>query len=371
MAVMEKRKRARDIGIDVGVLPTGPLNAITDVAGVKVGHTTLNKKDHIRTGVTAIVPHGGNIFREKVPAAISIANGFGKMAGYTQVDEVGTVETPILLTNTLSVGTAFTAAVRYTMDYPGNEDAVSINAVVGEINDGYLNDIRGLHVTEKDALAAIASAASGAVKEGCVGAGTGAKVFRYKSGIGTASRIVRIGPRRSYMLGVLVLPNYAGLLDINGAPIGRELGQPDLSRDDKKEAGSCIVVVATDAPLSAMDLKRLGRRSFHGLARTGSFMTHGSGDYAVAFSTAYRVPHDFARHPVAVPATLVSAAMTPFFQAIIEATQEAVYNALFMAETTTGKNGRIVPALDIADTIEVCTRYNVLNLSRRLVRHKA
>lgn len=367
---MEKRKRAREIGIDVGVLPTGMLNAITDVTGVKVGHATLIRKDNIRTGVTAVMPHDGNLFQEKTPAAISIANGFGKMAGYTQVNEVGTIETPILMTNTLSVGTAMTGAIRYTMAQPGNEDVVSINAVVGEINDWYLSDIRGLHVTEKDVLKAIDSARTGAVREGCVGAGTGAAVFRYKSGIGTASRIVKLGPRRSYTLGVLVLPNYAGLLDINGAPVGRELGQPDLPRDDKKEAGSCIIIIATDAPLSAMDLKRLARRSFHGLARTGSFMTHGSGDYAIAFSTAYRVPHKFGNHPVAVPATLVSAALTPFFQAIIEATQEAVYNSLFMATTMSGKNGRIIPALNIPDTIEVCRRYNVLNLSKRLDRHK-
>ncbi len=367
---MENRKRARELGIDVGVLPTGLLNAITDVAGVKVGHTTFFRKDNIRTGVTAILPHDGNLFQQKVPAAISIANGFGKFAGYTQVDEVGTIETPILLTNTLNVGTAMTAAVRYTMAQPGNEDAVSINAVVGEINDGYLNDIRGLHIKEKDVLTAIASAKPGKVKEGCVGAGTGASAFRYKSGIGTSSRIVKLGRRRTYMLGVLALPNYAGLLDINGAPIGRELGQPDLPRDDKKEAGSCIIVIATDAPLSAMDLKRLARRSFHGLARTGSFMTHGSGDYAIAFSTAYRIPRKFSKNPVAVPATMVSAATTPFFQAIIEATEEAVYNSLFMATTMFGKNGRVIPALNISDTIEVCARYNVLNLSRRLTRHK-
>lgn len=367
---MEKRKRAREIGIDVGVLPIGPRNAITDVTGIKIGHATLIRKDNIRTGVTAILPHNGNLFQEKAPAAISVANGFGKLAGYTQVNEVGTIETPIILTNTLSVGTAMTALVKYTMTQPGNKDVVSINAVVGEINDGYLNDIRGLHITEKDVLAAIAAAKSGNVPEGCVGAGTGASAFRYKSGIGTASRIVKPGPRRSYMLGVLVLPNYAGLLDINGAPVGRELGQPDLPRDDKKEAGSCIIVIATDAPLSAMDLKRLARRSFHGLARTGSFMTHGSGDYAIAFSTAYRIPHTFGKRPVAVPKTMVSAALTPFFQAIIEATEEAVYNSLFMATTMSGKNGRFIPALNIADTIEVCARYNVLNLSKRLTRHK-
>jgi D-aminopeptidase len=367
---MEKRKRARDIGIDVGVLPTGPLNAITDVSGVRVGHTTLIKGNTIRTGITAILPHDGNLYQEKAPAAISVANGFGKLAGYTQVDEVGTIETPILLTNTLSVGTAMTAAVKYTIAQPGNEDAISINAVIGEINDGYLNDIRGLHVREEDVLAAITSAKSGMVTEGCVGAGTGASALRYKSGVGTASRVVRLGPRRSYMISVLVLPNYAGLLSINGAPIGRELGQPDLPRDDKKEAGSCIILIATDAPLSAKDLKRLARRAFHGLARTGSFMTHGSGDYAIAFSTAYRIPHSFSSRPVAVPATLVSSAMTPFFQAIIEVTEEAVYNSLLMATTMSGKNGRVIPALNIVDTLEVCARYNVLNMSERLNHHK-
>lgn len=366
---MEKRMRAREIGVEVGVLPTGSLNAITDVGGVRVGHITLIKKSHIRTGVTAILPHAGNIYREKVPAAISVANGYGKMAGFTQVNEVGTIESPIILTNTLSVGTALTAVVTHVINRTGNKDVISVNGVVGEISDGYLNDIRGLHVTTKDVLAAINGARSGPVEEGCVGAGTGARTFRYKSGIGTASRLVAVGKGRKYTLGVLVLANYGGLLDISGAPVGRELGQPDLPLTAKEEKGSCIIVIATDAPLAAMDLKRLGRRSFHGLARTGSFMTHGSGDYAIAFSTAYRIPHE-CRKPVKLPPLLMSAAMTPLFQAVIEATQEAVYNSLFVATTMRGQRQRVIPALDIDDAVEVCRRYNVLNLQKRLKKHK-
>jgi len=362
---MEKRGRARELGIEVGVVPTGPLNAITDVSGVRVGHTTLIRGKDVRTGVTAILPPGRNVFRRKVPAAISVANGFGKFAGYTQVDEVGTVESPIILTDTLSVGTAVTATVAYMIGLAGNEDVISVNAVVGEINDGYLNDIRGMHVSERDVIAAIENARTGAVEEGCVGAGTGAVSFRYKSGIGTASRAVTVGRSRKYILGVLVAANHGGLLDILGAPVGRELGQPQLSKKNSGDAGSCIVVIATDAPFVSSDLKRLAARSFHGLARTGSFMTHGSGDYAVAFTTAYRIPHNHKRL-LRLPPVLPSAAMTPFFQAVIEATQEAVYNSLFMATTMRGRNGRVVPALGIADAVDVCNRYNALNLQKRL-----
>ena len=359
------RKRARQIGIEVGVMDTGQLNAITDVTGVLVGHKTIMDGETVRTGVTAVLPHDGNLYQEKVPAAIAIANGFGKFAGYTQVEEVGTIETPIIITNTLNVGTAVAASVKYTLGLAGNENVRSVNAVVGEINDGILSDIRGMHVTEPDVIAAIRSARPGPVDEGCVGAGTGARTFNYKSGVGTSSRMVPLDTDLRYTVGVLVVTNYGGLLDVNGAPVGRELGQPGYGEPRKEEGGSCIIVIATDAPFSSLGLKRLARRAFHGLARTGSHLTNGSGDYAIAFSTAYRIPHN-CRTPLLLPALLMTDAMTPFFQAVIEATQEAVYNSLFMAVTTTGQHGRVVPALPMDEVIEICKKYNVLNLRQRL-----
>lgn len=360
------RSRARELGIEVGVMKTGPLNAITDVSGVKVGHKTIILGDSVRTGVTVILPHEGNIFRDKVPAAIFVGNGFGKLAGYTQVEELGNIETPIVLTNTLGVGTAVTAIAKYIMSQPGNKDVISVNAVVGETNDGYLNDIRGCHVTEENVLEAVTSAKTGPVEEGSVGAGTGTRVFGFKGGIGTASRFVPAKDGDQFTLGVLVQSNYGGVLDVNGAPVGRELSQPQTDAGSAKpEGGSCMIVVATDAPLSPRNLKRIAARALYGLARTGSSMSTGSGDYAIAFSTAYRIPHG-SREPLSTPPLIPNDAMSPFFRASIEATQEAVYNSMFMATTMKGYKGRVVPAIPVDRVIEVCKKYNVLHLQKRL-----
>ncbi|UCC44880.1 MAG: P1 family peptidase, partial [Candidatus Zixiibacteriota bacterium] len=314
----------------------------------------------------AVLPHTGNIFREKVPAAIYVGNGYGKLAGYTQVEELGNVETPIILTNTLSVGTAVNATVRYILNLAGNEDVKSVNAVVGETNDGHLNDIRGGHVKEQDVLEAIAGAKSGPVEEGNVGAGTGTRVFGFKGGIGTASRMVPIDSVGSYVLGVLVQTNFGGTLDVNGAPVGRELRRSNQDTETVAgEDGSCMIVVATDAPLSSRNLKRLAGRALHGLARTGSSMSNGSGDYVIAFSTAYRIPHG-SKETVPVPPLLPNGAMSPFFRAVSEATQEAIYNSMFMAETMEGYGGHIVPAIPVDKVIEICRNYNVLHLQKKL-----
>jgi D-aminopeptidase len=362
----EKRARAREIGIQVGILPTGKWNAITDVPGVKVGHRTIRQGDSIRTGVTAIVPHSGNLFREKVPAAIYCGNAFGKLAGSTQVAELGTIETPITLTNTLSVAACLEGVIRHTLDQPGNETVRSVNAVVGETNDGYLNDIRGMHVTAKDVMAAIDSAASGPVEEGSVGAGMGTSCFGFKGGIGTASRRL---PRDlgGYTVGVLVQSNYSGILTVNGAPVGRELGNFQMSEytTPPNGDGSCMIVVATDAPLLAHGLERLARRAVLGIGQTGSSMQNGSGDYVIAFSTALRIPeHDRVLDPPA--ATVASHAMNPLFMAVVEATEEALYNSIFQATSVTGIDGHRRQAIPLDRVVEICRRYGVLNLQERL-----
>jgi len=363
---VSKRARAREIGIQVGVMTPGEWNAITDVPRVKVGHTTLIRGESIRTGVTAVLPHGGNLFQEKVPAAVYIGNGFGKLAGSTQVQELGNIETPIVLTNTLSVGTAVQAVVRYTLDLPGNESVQSVNAVVGETNDGYLNDIRGLHVTAGDVISAIQSAGSGPVQEGSVGAGTGTRAFGFRGGIGTASRLVPVERTGTFTVGVLVQSNYGGILDINGAPVGRELKRSkDAVNARARGDGSCMIVVATDAPLSPRNLERLATRALHGMARTGSHMSSGSGDYVIAFSTAYRIPYEVS-DLLSVPPLIPNDWMTPFFQAVIEATQEAVYNSLFMASEVVGHEGRTVPVIPIPQVVRICEKYNVLRLQERL-----
>lgn len=306
-ASAEERPRAREAGVIIGSLPTGPLNAITDVEGVRVGHATVNRGDRIRTGVTAVLPHGGNLFREKVPGAIFTGNGFGKLMGSTQVEELGEIESPILLTNTLSVGRVADAGVDFMLALPGNEDVRSVNIVVGETNDGRLNDIRARGVTRDDVFAAIRNARGGAVEEGSVGAGTGTVAFGYKGGIGTSSR--KAG---SWTVGVLVQSNFGGSLTIAGVPVGRQL-QHDAN-------GSIMIVIATDAPVDARNLKRLGMRAMMGLARTGAAGSNGSGDYAIAFSTARN------------PAKLVANDdMSPLFLAAIEATEEAIINSLFKA----------------------------------------
>jgi D-aminopeptidase len=289
------RPRASDLGLKVGILPAGPLDAITDVAGVEVGQTTIIRGDNIRTGVTAILPHAGNLFRERVPGAVFVGNGFGKLAGSTQVEEMGDIETPIVLASTTSVPRVADAVISYMLALPGNEDVLSINPLVGETNDGYLSDIRGRHIAPDDVLAAIRSARTGAVDEGAVGAGTGTVAFGWKGGIGTASRRLpaNIG---GYTVGVLVQTNFGGVLTIAGVPVGQALGQYYL-RNELKQAGhgsekadgSCMIVVATDAPLDARNLKRLAARAMLGLARTGSSASNGSGDYAIAFSTAQQV----------------------------------------------------------------------------------
>src|SRR5207248_2164201 len=287
--------RAADLGLKVGILPTGPLDSITDVVGVEVGHTTIIRGDDVRTGVTAIVPHPGNLYREKVPGAVFVGNGFGKLAGFTQVDEMGDIETPILLTSTTSVPRVADALMSYMLALRGNEDVFSINPVVGETNDGYLSDIRGRHITPEDVFGAIKNAKSGPVEEGAVGAGTGTVVFGFKGGIGTSSR--RLPPKLGgYTVGVLVQTNFGGVLTISGAPVGRELGQYYLREElqqmggtKERGNGSVMIVVATDAPMDARNLKRLAARAWLGVARTGSSGSNGSGDYAIAFSTAPQV----------------------------------------------------------------------------------
>jgi len=345
---IQVRPRARELGVVVGVLPAGPLNAITDVQGVAVGHTTIVRGDDIRTGVTAILPHTGNLFREKVPGAVFVGNGFGKLAGSTQVNELGEIETPILLTSTLAVPRTADALIDYMLSLPGNGDVRSINPVVGETNDGTLNDIRGRHITSADVANAIKNAKSGQVEEGAVGAGTGTIAFGFKGGIGTSSRKLpaNLG---GFTVGVLVQTNFGGILTINGAPVGRELGQYYLKDQlEPPPRGSCMIVIATDAPVDSRNLNRLGARSMLGLGRTGSSASNGSGDYAIAFST------------VRQPASLLdNDAMSPLFEAVIEATEEAVYNSLFRARTMTGR-GRTIQALPIDKTLGVLRRYNVI-----------
>jgi D-aminopeptidase len=362
---LDATPRPRDAGLHVGILPTGPLNAITDVDGVAVGHQTLWKGDAVRTGVTVVVPHDGNLFQEKVAAAMECGNGFGKLAGSSQVAELGNIETPIALTNTLSVATAMRALVTYTLDQPGNESIGSVNAVVGETNDGFLNDIRGMHVTEADVLAAIRSAGAGPVAEGAIGAGTGTVCFGFKGGIGTSSRRLP-ADLGGYTVGVLVQTNYGGILTINGAPVGRELGNFWLSRyaGDRGD-GSCLIVVATDAPLGSRNLRRLAKRALLGLARTGSVMSNGSGDYVIAFSTARRIIDGGEREDDVGP-RVANNHVSPLFLAVVEATEEAVYNSLFRATTVTGRDGHTVEALPIDRVLEVCRKYNVLNLQERL-----
>ena len=343
VSIAQVRPRARQLGIAPGIYPPGQLNAITDVAGVRVGHTTLIEGDDVRTGVTAVVPHSGNLFQEKVAGAVFAGNAFGKLAGATQVMELGTIETPIVLTNTLSVGVAVDAVVRYTLAQAGNEDVRSVNAVVGETNDGGLNDIRGLHVSRQHVLDAIARATAGPVPEGSVGAGTGTINFGWKGGIGTSSRIVPGG----YIVGVLAQTNYGGNLTIAGVPIFRLLPPPLRAAVDRRSTGadassgdgSCMLVVATDAPLEARDLGRLAARAVFGLGRTGSSFSNGSGDYAIAFSTSPEMRSRFGETQLRTRQMLPTDAVSPLFQAALEATEEAVYNALFQATTVRSKFG--------------------------------
>ncbi|MBZ0273296.1 P1 family peptidase [bacterium] len=401
-----ERLRAREMGVKIGRLKTGPLNAITDVKGVKVGHATLTEGDNVRTGVTVVLPHGGNLFQEKVPAAIFLGNAFGKLAGYTQVEELGNIETPIALTNTLNIGPVVEGLVRYTLAQPGNGELQSINAVAGEVNDGFLSDIQGLHVRPKHVFEAIENAAGGPVPEGSVGGGHGARTMGYKSGIGTASRVVKIGDKK-YTLGVLVTSNFGGSLVVDGIPVGRILakkmrsaelgmrnemqaalttestedteGNYDVSRDvgaasdsarsashrqsatlasdtgassdndddfPEDERGSCVVVIATDAPVLARNLKRLGARANQALGRVGSHFSNGSGDYFIAFSTHpdLRIKHGAT---MTGGSELENAAMNPLFVAAADATEEAILNALFRANEVIGREGHTFPLLPL------------------------
>jgi D-aminopeptidase len=329
------RPRARDLGLAPGIYTPGPLNAITDVAGVRVGHVTLMQGDDVRTGVTAVIPADGNLFQNKVPGAVFVGNAFGKLAGSTQVDELGTIETPIVLTNTLSVGAAMEGVIAYTLAQPGNERVTSVNALVGETNDSGLNDIRGMHIKTEHVMEAIRSAKGGAVAEGSVGAGTGTRCFGWKGGIGTSSRVT--GDRAGgYTVGVLVQTNFGGHLTMGGIPVGRELGNaPAAAGGD----GSCMIVVATDAPLTARDLRRLAARAVFGLARTGSSYSNGSGDFAIAFSTAPSARiHQTGPRPGSYEA-LGADAVSPLFDMALETTEEAVYNSLLQATTVQSKFG--------------------------------
>jgi D-aminopeptidase len=357
----DRKPRAREIGLEPGVFQPGPLNAITDVKGVKVGHTTIVEGDAVRTGVTAILPHGGNLFQEKVAGAVFVGNAFGKLAGSTQVTELGQIETPIVLTNTLSVGAAVEGVVGYTLAQPGNEQVRSVNALVGETNDGGLNDIRGFHVTRAHVVAAIRGASEGPVTEGSVGAGTGTQCYGWKGGIGTSSRVL---PQRygGYTLGVLVQTNFGGILTMGGAPVGKELGRYSYAPtsqpgDEDHGDGSCMIVVATDAPVDARDLRRIAARAVFGLARTGSAYSNGSGDFAVAFSTSAEMRYQSSDANRA-RAILGGDGVSPLFEAALEATEEAVYNSLLQATAVTSR-GRTVDAIPVERVKEILKKYGV------------
>jgi D-aminopeptidase len=355
-----QRARARDLGVKPGVFAPGRLNAITDVAGVRVGQTTVVQGDNVRTGVTAILPHGGNAFTDRVPAALHVGNGFGKITGATQLHELGELETPLLLTCTLCVWKAADAMVDWMLGLPGMGNVRSINPVVAETNDGTLNDIRARPITAEQVRAALASASDGPVAEGSVGAGTGTVAFGWKGGIGTSSRLLpqSLG---GWTVGVLVQTNFGGVLQVLGAPVGKELGQYAFQRDAQSPGergdGSCVMVIATDAPLSDRNLERLAARAIMGLARTGSSASNGSGDYALAFSTNEKVRRA-ANATRLTTEELANEQMSGLFEAAVEATEEAIYNSLFEATTTTA-NGHTVQAIPLDRVREVLAKYNV------------
>jgi D-aminopeptidase len=411
----EGQQRARDLGLTPGILQPGPWNAITDVEGVMVGHQTIIRGDNIRTGVTAVLPHDGNLFTSRVPAAVYVGNGFGKAVGFTQVQELGELETPVVLTNTLSVYMAAHGLADYMLSLPENEHVRSINAVAGETNDGWLNDIRARSVSPDDVFAAIAAASSGPVAEGNVGAGTGTRALGFKAGIGTSSRVLPES-RGGYTVGVLVQSNFGGILQIDGAPVGVELGNFYMSDDVPYRVGAAIntdstqygaightpsglasanpsvinesmtgknstsasratsdafdvdgsvmIIVATDAPLTARNLERLARRAFMALARVGGFASNGSGDYIIAFSTHPDVrinpASDEASFALITIIELRNAETTPLFLAAVEATEEALLNSLFMAETMQGYQGRTMPALPTDKVLEILRKHRVI-----------
>jgi D-aminopeptidase len=365
----DDRPRARELGIQVGIFEPGQWNAITDVPGVRVGQTTVVEGDAVRTGVTAIFPHEGDLFRDRVPAAIHVGNGFGKLVGVTQVRELGELETPILLTCTLCVWRAADAMVSWLLERPGMEGVGSINPLVGETNDGGLNDIRSRPVTEAHVRAALEGAASGPVEEGSVGAGTGTRAFGWKGGIGTSSRVLPAS-QGGWTVGVLVQSNYGGILTVDGAPVGEALGQysfrgdvtrtPPAEEDQEDGAGSIMIVIATDAPLSDRNLERLASRAMMGLGRTGSFAGNGSGDYIIAFSTAESVRRGTGGGSPHTVTELPNAATSALFQGVVEATEEAILNSLFKATTVTGRGGTTARALPIEETLEVLRRHGVV-----------
>ena len=350
----QPHKTLREWGFPTGIFATGRYNAITDVPGVTVGHVTLIEGDNVRTGVTAIVPHQGDIFRHKVPAAICVGNGFGKLAGVTQVRELGNIETPVVLTNTLSVAAGIEGVVRYTLMQPGHEDVRSVNAVVGETNDGRLNDIRGMHVTPQMVIAAINKAHGGPVQQGNVGAGTGTICFGYKGGIGTSSRVLPAS-LGGYTVGVLAQTNYGGILEIDGVQVGQRLEKHDFIDHVKQTEnvdGSCMMVVITDAPLDSRNLERLAKRAMMGLAKTGGIASNGSGDYVIALSVAPGNLVDDGAKTI-TSTVLANGEMSSLFAATIEATAEALWNSLFMAESMTGRNGNHVDALPVEQVLEM------------------
>jgi D-aminopeptidase len=373
----QERERIRDLGIHPGILPTGQWNAITDVQGIKVGHKTLIEGDDIRTGVTAILPHSGNMFRDRVPAAVYVGNGFGKALGFTQVQELGELETPLALTNTLSIFNAAHGLADYMLNLPGNENVRSVNPVVGETNDGWLNDIRARVVSTRDVYDAIEAAASGPVEEGNVGAGTGTRALGFKAGIGTSSRVVPY-EHGGYTVGVLVQSNFGGILTVNGAPVGEELGNHYMAShhvtsgdpiasnnaDANPEGynydvdGSIMIVVATDAPLTSRNLERLAKRAFMAIAKVGGFASNGSGDYVIAFSTSedVRIRLDDSGSTL-TNTELKNAEVTPLFLAAVEATEEAILNSLFMAGTMEGTNGRVMEGLPVDEVMEILRKY--------------
>jgi D-aminopeptidase len=350
------------LGIVIGILPTGQRNAITDVDGVRVGHRSIIKRDDVRTGVTAILPHGGNLFQSKVPAAVYVANGFGKFVGSTQVAELGVLETPIILTNTLSTFAAADAVVAWSLRQTGNEDVRSVNPVVGECNDGYLNDIRGQHVQSADVVQAIDDAKSGAVDEGCVGAGVGTRCLGWKGGIGTSSRKLPTS-LGGYTVGVLVQTNFDGQLTVAGVPVGRELGRFFMKDAvGGQEHVSCVVIVPRYAPLDARQLNRLAKRATLSLGAVGSPITHGSGDYVLAFSTDEGLRQRFVgSDAVEKIAVMRDDRLSPLFQAVREATEEAIVNSMLKATTTTGHKGHRVEAIDPADVVRVCRKFGLLD----------
>lgn len=358
MAVSAQDQNLREYGIEIGVLDPGEINAITDISGVQVGHQTIIEGDSIRTGVTAVVPHSGNVFQQKVPAAVYVGNGFGKLAGSTQIEELGNIETPIILTNTLSVPTAADALIDYTFSFEDNSNVYSVNPVVGETNDGYLNDIRGRHVSKEDVLTAIKSAKSGAIDQGNVGAGTGTIAFGYKGGIGTSSRKLpeHLG---GFTVGVLVQSNFGGVLQISGVPVGKELGKYFLSNElNNSPDGSCMIVVATDAPLDARNLKRLAKRAILGLGKSGGVASNGSGDYVIAFSTAESVRYPYRSESAFQQQNVLrNNAISPLFMAVNEATEEAIINSLFHAETMTGRDDHTIEELPVDSVLKIMEGY--------------